>query len=108
MDTFPKTDMRHWQGKIFQPSYTRDGETRLVKEWAVKIQYQGRRETFNLHTANKATAAAKAKEIYAMLVGAGWAATLEKHKPEMRARPCNGGGVPGRVARALVGQAQNL
>ena len=80
---FPKTDMRHWQGKVFQPSYTRDGETRLVKEWAVKIQHRGRRETFNLHTGNKVAAAAKAKEIYAMLVGAGWDAALAKFKPEM-------------------------
>jgi hypothetical protein len=40
--------------------------------------WRGRRETFNLKTPNKAAAAGKAKDIYTMLVGAGWDATLEK------------------------------
>ena len=80
---FSKTDLRYWNTKVFQPSYTHNGDTRFVKDWAVKIQWRGHRETFNLKTPNKAAAVAKARDIYTMLIGAGWDATLEKFKPEM-------------------------
>ncbi len=80
---FPKGDVRYWQGKVFQPSYTRDGQTHFLSDWVVKIQWRGRRETFNLGTSNKAAAAAKAKEIHTTLLGAGWEAALTRFKPEM-------------------------
>jgi hypothetical protein len=81
---FPKSDMRHWKEKLFRQSYTRDGETRLIADWSVKLQWRGRRETFNLHTSNQSAAAATAKEVYTMLAGAGWEATLAKFKPDMK------------------------
>ncbi len=77
-----KTDVRYWDRAIFQPTYTRAGETRMVGEWAAKIQHLGRRETFSLGSVNKAAAAAKAKEIYLSLQAAGWDATLAKFKPK--------------------------
>src|SRR5436190_9431906 len=80
---FGKTDARYWHDVIFKPIYTRDGKTRCVEDWAARIQWRGRRETFNLKTSNKTAAAAKAKKIYTTLVGAGWDAALEKFKPEM-------------------------
>lgn len=81
---FGKTDARYWHDVIFKPIYTRDGTTRCVEDWAARIQWRGRRELFNLKTPNKTAAAAKAKEIYTTLVGAGWNAALEKFKPEMQ------------------------
>jgi integrase len=81
---FGKTDARYWHDVIFKPIYTRDGKTRCVEDWAARIQWRGRRELFNLKTPNKTAAAAKAKEIYTMLVGAGWDVALEKFKPEMQ------------------------
>jgi integrase len=80
---FGKTDVRHWQKAIFKPRYTRDGQTLEIEDWSVRIQCHGRRETFNLKTPNKTAAAAKAKDIYSMLIGADWDATLQKFKPEM-------------------------
>jgi len=80
---FGKTDARYWQAVIFKPIYTRDRKTHCVEDWATRIQWRGRRELFNLKTPNKTAAAAKAKEIYTTLVGAGWDAALEKFKPEM-------------------------
>ena len=71
-----KTDVRYWERAIFQPTYTRDGKSRLVGEWAAKIQHLGRREAFSLGSANRAAAASRAKEIYLSLQSAGWAATL--------------------------------
>ena len=81
---FGKTDVRYWYDAVFKPEYRRDGQTMKVEDWAARIQWRGRRETFNLKTSNKNAAAAKAKEIYTTLVGAGWDAALEKFKPEMR------------------------
>ena len=81
---FGKTDARYWHDAIFKPTYTRDGATLCVEDWAARIQWRGRRELFSLKTANKAAAAAKARDIYAMLAGTGWDETLEKFKPEMQ------------------------
>jgi integrase len=64
---YGKTDIRYWQTAVFRQSYTRHGLAHQASEWAVKIQHVGRRETFPLGTANKAAAAAKAKNIYLSL-----------------------------------------
>jgi len=80
---FSKTDVRYWQDAMFKPTYKRNGQILEIEDWSARIQWRGRRETFNLKTPNKSAAAAKAKEIYSLLVGAGWDAALEKFKPEM-------------------------
>jgi hypothetical protein len=82
--TFGKTDARYWQDVIFKPTYRRADQTLCVDDWAARIQWRGRRELFNLKTPNRTAAAAKAKDIYSTLVGAGWDTTLEKFKPEMQ------------------------
>src|ERR1700737_3936182 len=79
---FSRTDVRYWQDRIFKPTYTKNGKTLRVDDWAARMQWRGKREVFNLKTPNKAAAAAKAKDIYTMLVGAGWRETLAKFKPE--------------------------
>jgi hypothetical protein len=86
-ESFSKTDVRYWSHAIFKPTYTRNGQTLEIEDWSVRIQWRGRRETFNLKTPNKATGAAKAREIYTTLVGAGWDAALEKFKPEVVHKP---------------------
>jgi integrase len=82
----PKTDVRYWEQRIFQPTYARDGEVKSVGHWAAKIQHAGRRETFSLIKANKAQAAIRAKEIYLSLRSAGWDPTLIKFKPKAVAK----------------------
>lgn len=77
-----KSDVRYWDRAIFQSTYTRGGQTRIVGEWAAKVQHLGRRETFALDSANKTAAASRAKEIYLSLQSAGWDATLAKFKPK--------------------------
>jgi len=84
---FAKTDLRYWLAAVFQQTYTRAGGTRHVRNWAAKIQYGGRRETFNLATPNKAAAASKAREIYLNLQSSGWDKTLEKFKSKPRSAP---------------------
>ena len=82
---YGKTDVRYWLGAIFRQKYTREGVAHHVSEWAIKIQHVGRRETFPLGTANKAAAAARAKDIYLNLKASGWEATLTKFKPKVNA-----------------------
>jgi hypothetical protein len=80
---FSKSDVRYWQPRIFHQSYTREGKTRLTKDWAMKIAHQVRRETFPLGTPNKAAAATSARDIYLRLLAHGWEPTLAKYKPKM-------------------------
>jgi hypothetical protein len=82
---FSKADVRYWQPRVFRQSYTREGKTRLTKDWAMKIAHQGRRETFPLGTPNKAAAATGARDIYLHLLAHGWEPTLAKYKPKVAA-----------------------
>lgn len=83
---WPKTDARHWQGRLFKNTFTRDGERQETADWCVKIGNMGRRETFNLATPNAEAAAGKALKIFRTLIGAGWEATLAEHKPHAAAK----------------------
>jgi integrase len=78
---FGKTDVRYWQERVFQPTYTRNGIVHRISEWAIKIQHLGHRETFSLGTANRAAAGAKAKQIFLLLKGSGWQTVLTTFKP---------------------------
>lgn len=82
--TFGKSDARYWYDAIFKRPYVRNGQTLRAADWTVRLQWRGRREFFNLQTPNKSAAAAKARDIYVMLVGAGWDETLAKFKPKMQ------------------------
>jgi integrase len=77
---FSKYDIRYWHRAVFRQTYTRNGKTLLTKGWAMKIAHEGRRETFPLDTPNKAAAAARARDIYLSLAGAGWEVTLARYK----------------------------
>jgi hypothetical protein len=81
-----KTDVKYWQGAVVRPSYIRGGKRHYVKDWSVKIQHAGRRETFPLGTPNNAAAAAKAKDIYLCLLGKDWDATRAQFKKKGSAR----------------------
>jgi integrase len=78
----PKTDSRYWTDRVFFPKYTRDGKTQALKEYAARMSHLGRRETFPLQTANKAAAAAKARDIYEQLRAHGWEQAIRRFKPK--------------------------
>jgi hypothetical protein len=99
---FSRADVRYWQPRVFRQSYTREGQMRLTKDWAMKIAHQGRRETFPLGTPNKAAAAASARYIYLHLLAHGWESTLAKYKPKVVApNTAADEGQPVTVARFL-------
>ena len=87
MAKLSKTDIRYWQERIFFPEYTKNGEKKSTREYAVRLQHLDRRETFQLGTANKAAAGAKARDIYEHLKAHGWDKTLAKFKPSNLHRP---------------------
>jgi integrase len=76
------THLSYWQGRVFQPTYKRDGVTRKTAHFSCKIQFAGHRESFPLHTANRDDAAQKARDIYVDIVRNGWDAALKTHKPK--------------------------
>jgi len=97
-----KTHADYWKTRLFHDGFTTpDGGRSLSGEWSVRIYRDGRRETFNLGSANAATAADKAKFIYANLVSSGWDATLAKFKPESVAKKKEG-----RVGEAIAAAQQ--
>jgi len=79
-----KSDVRYWQRAVFRQSYTRNGHSFLTKAWAMKVAYEGRRETFALGAPNKAVAAARARDIYLFLAANGWEAALARYKKTKR------------------------
>ena len=83
-----KTHQDFWKERLARRSYE-NGDGRLIQmpEWQVRIAFRGRREWFNLGTANQALAAVKARDIYVSIVAAGWGATLEKFKPGVIEKP---------------------
>jgi integrase len=109
---FSKSDIRYWQQAIFRQTYTRDGQRRITRNWAMKIAHDGRRETFALGTPNKAAAAARARDIYLSLLVNGWDATLTKFKqPNQAARmldanqPCSVGEFLAATSRITTNQS---
>lgn len=72
--SLPKTSAAHWLSKVKKPAGS--------ALYGVQIAYRGTRRRFPLETANKETAAEKARDIYLSLVGGGMDATLQRFKPK--------------------------
>ena len=78
---FAKNDVRYWEGAVFKPWFTRGGERVETKQFSVRINHQGKRQTIPLGLANKTEAGRRAREIYLALITGGWEAMLEKFHP---------------------------
>ena len=70
-------DREAWQQRLFHNTYTRNGERRAVRGWAVKIQVRGRRKTLSLSKQSRRAAAAEAYRLYQEIVARGWDAVLQ-------------------------------
>src|SRR5438093_253173 len=79
--SYPKTHANYWKSRLEHRTYTHDGKTFEVAELSVRIYFKGLRKSFDLETANKEEAAAKARDIYLSLMAKGWAATLAELTP---------------------------
>lgn len=57
---FPKTHQDHWKEKLRKRSFKKkDGQTKEISDWQIRIKYAGKEAWFNLHTSNKAAASVK-------------------------------------------------
>jgi integrase len=79
-----RTHQDYWRARLVKRDYDWQGKTIELPDWNVRIAYLGRREWFNLQTANGDDAAVKARDVYLSLISAGWLPTLEKFKPDMQ------------------------
>ena len=79
--SYPKTHLNYWKARLEHRSYTRDEKTVEVAEWSVRIHFKGIRKNFDLNTANKEEAAAKARDIYLSLLAKGWSTTISELTP---------------------------
>ena len=79
---YPKTHTNYWKSRLEHRSYSREGKTFEVAEWSVRIHFNGIRKSFDLETANKEEAAAKARDIYLSLLAKGWTATVSELAPQ--------------------------
>ena len=79
--SYPKTHSNYWKARLEHRTYTRDGKTFQVPEWSVRIHFKGTRKSFDLESANKEEAAAKARDIYLSLMAKGWAGALAELAP---------------------------
>ena len=72
-----KTSARYWEHRIYQASYRRNGKTRHVKNWSIKIQHQGIRRSIPLATTSRGMATKRAAQIYQAISSGGWSAADE-------------------------------
>ena len=79
VNSHPKTDVRHWLAKIKRRRYENDGSESLGNTYIAQMQFRRRRMRFNLHTANKSAAAARARKIYLCIMEEGWDSAIEKY-----------------------------
>jgi DNA-binding NarL/FixJ family response regulator len=71
---------RAWERRVFKNTYVRDGQTKEVRGWAVRLQLQGTRKTFSLSPVARRAAAAEARQIHYTLLTQGWDAAMNLHR----------------------------
>jgi integrase len=84
--SYAKTDARYWKDRVEKFTRKIAGEVHVDDTYSVRLHFEGRRERFNLGTADKGMAAAKAAEIYKVLDRDGWQAALDTFKPKSKLR----------------------
>ncbi len=78
---YPKTHANYWKARLEHRTYTRAGQMFEVAEWSVRIHFKGVRKSFDLETANKEEAAAKARDLYLSILAKGWSVTISELSP---------------------------
>jgi integrase len=78
---FAKTDVRYWRSKVFKPFYVEAGKRCQVEHYSVRMQWQGKRQSFPCLSGNLEAAATRAKKIFMSLQDRGWEATLKEFSP---------------------------
>lgn len=78
-----KSRGRSWLEKVNRPTTKRNGVIYESSAYHVRIQYGGRRKTFNLETPDKREAAQRAEDIYCLLRTDGWGRAQTEYSKTM-------------------------
>lgn len=78
---YSKTDVRYWLEKVYHRRFRQGGVEVVKPNYSVQIQLHGKRRRFHLETPNKAAAAARARDLYKMLLERGWEAVDRDEEP---------------------------
>lgn len=73
-----KTSPAFWAPRLFNP---KNDDGLISANYAMRVQFKGKRTTFTTNTPNKEAAARIAAGIYSSLITEGWDATIAKHRP---------------------------
>lgn len=79
----------YWQGRVFRPTYTRDGQHAEVAEWYARMQHGGRRQAVPLKSNNREQAARNAANLYQKIRSKGWDQALKEFDPDRNSSPLN-------------------
>jgi DNA-binding NarL/FixJ family response regulator len=82
-----KHDSRYWRERLFKCRYTYKRKQFEVRHWSVKIQHEGQRRTFALHSGRRAEAAAEACELYQSLLAHGWKSLIARNGRKLAPAP---------------------
>jgi integrase len=85
--SWPKNDLRHWQRRVYCPTYRNKGKLKTSGLYVVQIEHGGRRTTFPTGCSDRRAAGARAREIYRVILAEGWEAALSRYKKSAR-RAC--------------------
>jgi integrase len=84
---YSKDDLRYWMQTVKKPRFTSDdGEVVESVNYAVSIQWRGRRKNLSLGTPSREAAAAKARAIYREVVVNDWGPVLKRLRPAMEVK----------------------
>jgi len=75
-----KGSLAPWVKRLFRNRFTYQGQVREVPGWRVKLQWEGRRRTLRLDSADRMEAARQAKELHAELRRGGWGALESRRR----------------------------
>lgn len=77
---FSKTQEGYWKTRLRKRAYLSHGKRKELPDWHVKISHGGRQLWVNLDTANRDTAARKARDTWLKLQACGWGAVVAEKR----------------------------
>lgn len=73
---FSKTQEGYWKTRLRKRSFTTQGKQKELPDWHAKMSHAGKQLWVNLDTANRDTAARKARDTWLKLQAGGWASII--------------------------------
>jgi len=82
-DSWPRSDVRYWKRRLLRRRHASSPHSKADAAFSARIEHAGVSHYFPLETLNEDAAAAKAREIYLMIVKEGWAVATQRFSREL-------------------------